>query len=85
MIAYKYLVWMTLLVFGVSGAWLGWWYASKTIYLRSLGSETLSDADIKPTVLLRRQVRRIILTAGGAVVGVFAGLIALQSLTRFQS
>ncbi len=85
MIAYKYLIWMTLLIFGVSGGWLGWWHASKSLYVRNLGAEVLGDTNIKPDVLLRRQVRRILWTAAGVAAGLVAGMFALTSLTRFQT
>ena len=85
MLAYKYLVWAVLLIFGVAGGWLAWWHVSKSIYLRAAGSEVFGEATIKPSVLMRRQVWRIIWTVAGVVGGVIAGMISLTVLTRFQT
>lgn len=85
MIAYKYLIWITLLIFGVAGGWLGWWHVTKSLYLRNIGAEVLGDTSIKPGVLLRRQLRRILWTAAGVAAGLVAGMFALTFLTRFQT
>ena len=63
--AYKYLIWAVLLGFGGAGGWLGWWYASQSLYMRSVGSDILGDADIKPKVLLWRQLRRLVWAGAG--------------------
>lgn len=85
MLAYKYLVWAVLLIFGVAGGWLAWWHVTKTLYLRDAGSEVFGNAKIKPNVLMRRQVWRFIWTAAGAAGGLLVGMIALTTLTRFQN
>ncbi len=85
MVAYKYLVWAVLLIFGVAGGWFAWWHVSKSLYLRAAGSEVFGEATIRPGVLRRRQVWRIIWTVAGVAGGVIMGMIALTMLTRFQT
>ncbi len=85
MLSYKYLVWAVLVIFGVAGGWFAWWHVSKSLYLRAAGSEVFGEATIKPGVLMRRQVRRIIWTVVGVAGGVVVGMIALTTLTRFQT
>lgn len=83
--AYKFLIWAVLLISGVAGGWAAWWHFSKSIYLREAGSEMLSEATIKPAVLLRRRLWRLAWTVAGVVGGVFVGMTALTFLTRFQT
>ena len=83
--AYKSLVWAVLLASGAAGGWVAWWYFSKSIYLRDAGSEVFGNAQIKPGVLLRRRIRRLVWTAAGAAAGVVVGMMALTTLTRFQT
>ena len=83
-LAYKYLIWAVLLGFGGAGGWLGWWYASQSLYMRSVGSDILGDADIKPKVLLWRQLRRLVWAGAGVGGGLVAGMFTLTFLTRFQ-
>ena len=84
-VAYKYLAWAVLLIFGVAGGGLGWWRATKSLYLRNIGAEVLGYSSMKPGVLARRQMRRIIWTVADVAVGLVTGIIALMSLTRFQN
>jgi hypothetical protein len=83
--AYKYLIWAVLLASGAAGGWVAWWHFSKSIYLRDAGAEVFGEATIKPGVLLRRQMRRLAWTAAGVVGGVIVGMMALTTLTRFQT
>ena len=85
MIAYKFIVWGVMLGAGIAGGWLGWWHVSKTLYLRQPGAYIFENATISRTVLMRRQVWRIVMTVAGAVVGTSLGMIALMSLARLQS
>ncbi len=85
MLAYKYLIWAVLLVSGVAGGWAAWWHFSKSIYLRDAGAEVFGEATIKRGVLLRRQIWRLVWTVAGVVGGVIVGMMALTTLTRFQT
>lgn len=82
MIAYKLLVWAVLLGAGVAGGWLGWWYVSKSLYLRNTGAQMFGEATIRRSVLVRRQLWRIVMTVAGAVVGTAVGTMALMTLAR---
>ena len=52
--------------------------------MRSVGSDILGDADIKPKVLLWRQLRRLVWAGAGVGGGLVAGMFTLTFLTRFQ-
>lgn len=84
-VACKCLIWSVPLIFGVAGDWLGWWHATKSLYLRNIGAEVLGDKSMRPGVLVRRQLRRMIWTAAGLAAGLATGMISLTSLTRFQT
>jgi hypothetical protein len=54
----------------VVGGYLGWRFASKSLYRRSMHHEALeSRRDHQRRVIARRKVRRLLFTAVGASVG----------------
>ncbi len=85
MLTYKYLIWAVLLTTSAAGGWLAWWHVTKSLYLREAGSDMFDSAEIKPGVLLRRKLWRLVWTAAGIGGGLVAGMMALTYLTRFQS
>ena len=84
-VAYTYIVWAVLVIFAIAGGWLGWWHATKSLYVRNIGAEVFGETSMKPAVLVRRQLRRIVWTVAGTAVGAFIGMNALVALTRFQT
>lgn len=84
MLAYKYLVWAVLLMSSAAGGWLAWWHFTKSLYVREEGSDMFGSAAIKPSVLLRRKLWRLVWTVAGTIGGLVVGMMALTTLTRYQ-
>jgi hypothetical protein len=55
------------------------------MYLRDPTSDLFSDAPISPDLLMRRRLWRLLMTGAGATAGTVVGMMALMTLTRFQT
>jgi hypothetical protein len=84
-VAYKVLVWTTLLGSIAVGSWIGWRFGTERLYRREEGSEVLGEANISPALLRRRKLRRLLWTSAGAGTGLVVGYMALVVLARFQT
>lgn len=65
----------------VAGGWLGWWFGTGRLYVRTIGVDPDVE-EISRGLLLRRQVQRLLLAVLGAAMGAVAGLALLVLLVR---